>query len=83
MQGSNYHGKPQVIRKLLVSGTIVLGAAIGLAAPAGADPDFNNLRCSCRAPDSITSPVFDHQIHQGIQDAFDLAAVPGQHAPPH
>jgi len=37
-----------VITKLLVSGTIILGVAVGLAVPDGADPDFNNLTCSCR-----------------------------------
>jgi hypothetical protein len=67
-----------VITKLLVGGAIVLGAAAGLAAPAGADPDFNNLTCSCKAPGSATSPVVTDQINQGIQDCLDLPAVVGQ-----
>jgi hypothetical protein len=69
-----------VIAKLFVSGAIVLGAAVGLAAPAGADPDFTNLRCSCRTPD--ISRAIDDLIHQGMQDVFDLPAVPGQQMPP-
>jgi hypothetical protein len=71
-----------VITKLLASGTIVLSAAVGLAAPAGADPDFTNLRCSCRAPSAGTGQGFDDLIHQGIQDAFDLPVAAGQQTPP-
>jgi hypothetical protein len=71
-----------VITKLLVSGTIVLGAAVGLAAPAGADPDFTDLTCSCRTPSPDTGRGFDDLIHQGIQDAFKLPAAPGQQTPP-
>jgi hypothetical protein len=71
-----------VITKLLVSGTIVLGTAVGLAAPAGADPDFTNLICSCRAPDTGISRAFDDLIHQGIQDALDLPPGTGQQTPP-
>jgi hypothetical protein len=71
-----------VITKLLVSGTIVLGAAVGLAAPAGADPDFTNLMCSCRAPGASVGRSLDDLIHQGIDDACHLPAVPGQQTPP-
>jgi hypothetical protein len=63
-----------VITKLLVSGAIVLGAAVGLAAPAGADPEFNNLICSCAPPGSVTSPDLMDQINQGIRDCLDLPA---------
>ena len=73
-----------MITKLLVSGTIILGVAVGLAVPAGADPDINinDLTCSCRGPVAVTSPHVDDQINQGIHDAFDLPAVPGQQTPP-
>jgi hypothetical protein len=73
-----------VITKLFVSGAIVLGAAVGLAAPAGADPDINinNLTCSCRGPVAVTSRHVDDQIDQGLQDALDLPAAPGQQTPP-
>ena len=66
-----------MIAKLFVSATIVLGAAVGSAAPAGAEPDFDDLTCSCRAPGAVTSPHVDDQLHQGIQDAIDLPAAPG------
>ncbi len=59
-----------MITKLLVSGAIVLGAYVGLAAPAGADPTFNNLTCSCQTPGSVTSPVVADRINQGIQDGL-------------
>jgi len=71
-----------VITKLLIGSAIVLGAAVGLAAPAGADPDFTNLTCSCRTPDPATSPSFDDLIHQGLQDIFHLPSLPGQQTPP-
>ena len=71
-----------MITKLLVSGAIVLGAAVGLAAPAGAETPnpFSNLSCSCQTPAPTTSPVVADQIHQGIHDALttDLPAVPGR-----
>ncbi len=57
-----------MITNLLVSGAVVLGASVGLAAQAGADPTFNNLTCSCQTPGSVTSPVVANQINQGIQD---------------
>jgi hypothetical protein len=60
-----------VIKKLLVSGAIILGASVGLAAPAGADPNpFAGLSCSCQVPPPPTSPVLTDQINQGIQDSL-------------
>jgi hypothetical protein len=70
-----------VVTKLLVSGAIVLGAAVGLAAPSGADPNpFSNLSCSCQTPGPATSPDVTDQVNQGIQDGLttDLPAVQGQ-----
>jgi hypothetical protein len=58
----------QVITKIFVGGAIVLGATLGLAAPAGADPSvFNDLSCSC--PNTVSnrgSSVVD-QMMRGIQ----------------
>ena len=57
-----------MITKIFVGGAIVLGAALGLAAPAGADPSvFNDLSCSC--PNTVSnhgSSVVD-QMMRGIQ----------------
>ena len=57
-----------MITKILVGGAIVLGAALGLAAPAGADPSvFNDLSCSC--PNTVSdhgASVVD-QMMRGIQ----------------
>ena len=60
-----------MITKVLVSGAIVLGAAVGLAAPAGADPNpFSNVSCSCQTPASVTSLGVTDQLNQGIHDGL-------------
>jgi hypothetical protein len=61
----------QVITKLLVSAAIVLGAAVGLAAPAGAEENanpFSDLSCICETPG--IGPVLTDHISKGIQDAL-------------
>jgi hypothetical protein len=81
VNSGSYHGAGEMITKLLVSRAIVLGAAVGLAAPAGAAPNpFSNLGCSCQTPGPATSPVGTDQINQGIQDGLttDLSPVRGQ-----
>jgi hypothetical protein len=65
----------QMITKILVGGAIVLGATVGLAAPADAETPnpFSNLSCAgCQTPVSVTSPVVgdQDQIRQGIQDGL-------------
>ena len=57
-----------MITKILFSAAVVLGAALGLAAPAGADPSaFNDLSCSCPETVSDNGPSATDQIQRGIQ----------------
>jgi hypothetical protein len=58
-----------MISKVLAAGAVVIGTAMGLAAPAGADPAFGQLRCSCQAPAPDRSPFVDEHINRGLQDA--------------
>ncbi len=70
-----------MIMKVLVSAAIALGAAVGVAAPASADPNpFSNLGCSCQAPGQQgTGPAVTDQINQGIQQGqSDLQSIRGQ-----
>jgi hypothetical protein len=57
-----------VVSKILVSAALAVGAAVPIAAPAGADPSvFNDLSCSC--PQTVSnggSSVID-QINRGIR----------------
>jgi hypothetical protein len=57
-----------VVSKILVSAALTVGAAVAIAAPAGADPSvFNDLSCSC--PQTVSnggSSVID-QINRGIR----------------
>jgi hypothetical protein len=64
-----------VITKILLSGAIVLGAALGLAAQASADPSvFGNLSCGCREVAPADSPVLTDKLNQGIQQG--LSSLP-------
>lgn len=57
-----------MITKILFSGAVVFGAALGLAAPAGADPSvFNDLSCGCPQTVSNTGPSVTDQMKRGIQ----------------
>ena len=56
-----------MIAKVLVSAAIALGAAVVVAAPANADPNFSNLSCSCRQTPPNADPVVTE--NQGIQAA--------------
>jgi hypothetical protein len=62
-----------VITKVLFGVAIALGAALGAAAPAGADPSsFGTLGCSCKPPVTVPdskAPVTD-QMDQGIQNGL-------------
>jgi hypothetical protein len=62
-----------VITKVLFGAAIALGAALGIATPASADPSsFGVLGCSCRppvAPPDGKAPVTD-QMDQGIQNGL-------------
>jgi hypothetical protein len=64
-----------VITKVLFSAAIALGAAVGVATPASADPSlFGTLSCSCEAVLDGGAAVTD-QMNLGIQSG--LAYLPG------
>jgi hypothetical protein len=63
-----------VITKLLAIGAIGLGVALApttsQAAPAVADPAFDDLTCSCQTPPPLPGQTAQDRINQGLQDAF-------------
>jgi hypothetical protein len=60
-----------VITKILFSGVAVLGASLGLAAPAGADPSvFNDLSCGCPQTVSNRGPSVTDEMKRGIQSGL-------------
>jgi hypothetical protein len=65
-----------VVSKILAGAALAVGAAVAIAAPAGADPSvFNDLSCSC--PQTISnggSSVAD-QINRGIESGLAGAHV--------
>ena len=65
-----------MITKLIIGAAVVLGATVGLAAPAGADTAFNQLTCTCGAPPPLASPLVADRINQGILDA-ETRQLPG------
>ncbi len=58
-----------MITKVLLSGVIMFGAAVGAAIPAYADPSvFGNLSCSCEEPAGPQrGPADKDQVNQGIR----------------
>lgn len=70
-----------MITKVLLSAAIALGAAVGVAAPAMADPVTSSTTCTCQPPAEKVGPAVPspEQFTQGIQKAFsDLQARQGQ-----
>jgi hypothetical protein len=70
---NNYEQEPEVITKVLLSGVIMFGAAVGAAIPAYADPSvFGNLSCSCEqlATGPHHGPADKDQVNQGIQNGL-------------
>ena len=61
-----------MISKVVACGALVIGAALGLAAPAAADPAFNQLKCSCQVPAPDQSPVVEERINRGLRDGQGL-----------
>jgi hypothetical protein len=60
-----------VITKSLFTAAVVGAAALGLAAPAGADPSvFNDLSCGCPQTVSNRGPSDTDQIKRGIQSGL-------------
>jgi hypothetical protein len=68
-----------VITKILVGAAIALTAAIGVAAPATADPTvFSYLSCNCRHVAPANSPAAADQMRDGIQAGLsDLQGIRG------
>jgi hypothetical protein len=68
-----------VFTKVLFSAAVALGAAVGVATPAAADPSvFGTLSCSCEDPVSAADggPTVADQVHAGIQSALaDLQGI--------
>ncbi len=60
-----------MITKILLSGALVLGASLGLAAPVGADPSvFGVLSCSCREAAPADGPVLSDKVNEGIRQGL-------------
>jgi hypothetical protein len=60
-----------VVSKILVSAALAVGAAVAIAAPAGADPSvFNDLSCSCPQTVSNGGSSVADQINRGIQSGL-------------
>jgi hypothetical protein len=65
-----------VITKFLIGGAIVLGAVIGAASPASADPSaFGTLSCSCHDVAPANGPGVTDKINRGIQQGLGGAAT--------
>jgi len=60
-----------MIAKIVVGSAIALGAVVGCAASASADPSpFGTLSCSCPETAPAGSPVLIEKIDQGIQQGL-------------
>ena len=62
-----------MISKVLFGAAIVLSAAVGIAAPASAEPSpFGTLGCSCQPPVSVpdAKTPATGQVDQGIQNGL-------------
>lgn len=60
-----------MLTKILANGAVVLSAAVGLAAPASADPSpFNGLSCNCKETAPAGSPILTEKIDRGIQQGL-------------
>jgi hypothetical protein len=70
---NGYYGEPLVITKVVLSAATALGAAVGVATPASADPSvFGILSCSCE--EAVTAPddgAITDQMNLGIQSGLD------------
>lgn len=58
-----------MIAKITVSGIILFAATVVLAAPASADPLFDEFSCTCGAPSQLANSTSTDRIAQGILDA--------------
>jgi hypothetical protein len=65
-----------VVSKILACAALTFGAAVAIAAPAGADPSvFNDLSCSCPQTVSNGGVSVADQIDRGIQSGLAGANV--------
>jgi hypothetical protein len=73
MLDNESHGELFVIKKVLVSVAVLLGAAGAAATPASADPNpFGTLGCSCHPAVGVPGgkPGVQGQVDQGIQNGL-------------
>ena len=65
-----------MVSKILVSAALAVGAAVAVAAPAGADPSvFSTLSCSCAETVSDGKAPAADQVKQGLRAGLsDLPA---------
>ncbi len=60
-----------MVSKILACAALAVGAAVAIAAPAGADPSvFNDLSCSCSQTVSNGGSSVADQIDRGIQSGL-------------
>jgi hypothetical protein len=65
-----------VTTKVLVGAAIAFATAVGVAAPAGADPTlFGVLSCGCQEPSPTDSAIFSDHVNQGIQQGLSDPGV--------
>jgi hypothetical protein len=66
-----------LVTKLVASAAIAGAAAVGLSAPANADPSsFGVLSCSCQQPAPTGGASVANQINRGIETALtDLEGI--------
>lgn len=65
-----------MVSKILACAALAVGAAVAIAAPAGADPSvFNDLSCSCPQTVSNGGTSVADQIDRGIQSGLAGANV--------
>lgn len=58
-----------MIAKITLSGVVLFAATVGLAAPASANPLFDQFSCTCGAPPQLANSTSADRIAQGILDA--------------
>lgn len=65
-----------MITKVFASAAIVLAAAMGVAAPASADPTlFGVLSCGCQDTAPADSAIFTDDVNQGVQQGLSDRGV--------
>ena len=66
----------KVLAGALVGASVAAAAAVGVAAPAGADPSaFGVLSCGCHETAPADSALFTNNVQQGIQQGLSDPGV--------